>query len=217
VLPRQPGDALRSGSAARVPLMIGGTHDEMRAFASDEAALTAESYRATMTEMFGEQAGGVLAAYPVADYDSPALALATVLTDWGGFVGACPVLRTAEAAAARQPVYMYEFAEDSGQSAGGSPGFPMGSYHGLDLPYVWDLDTAWDQYPALTGAQNRLSATIVGYWSAFARTGEPNRPGQPTWPEFGSAGTVIALSTGGIAPTPYAADHRCALWSGLPR
>ncbi|MCW6004402.1 carboxylesterase family protein [Micromonospora sp. CPCC 205371] len=217
VLPQQPGEALGNGSAARVPLLIGGVRDEMRAFVSDEGALTAERYRAMMIETFGDQAGAVLAAYPVAHHDSPALALAAVLTDWGGFIGACPVLRTAEAAAVHQPVYVYEFAEDSGQVADGFPGFPMGSYHGLDLPYLWDLNTAWDPYPTLTSEQERLSATIIGYWSAFARTGEPSRMGQPPWAEFGSTGTVTELSTSGIAPTPYAADHRCDLWSGLPR
>ena len=53
-----------------------------------------------VTETFGDEADDVLAEYPATDYDSPALALATVLTDWGGQIGACPVLRTAEAAAA---------------------------------------------------------------------------------------------------------------------
>ncbi|MGN9909613.1 carboxylesterase/lipase family protein [Phytohabitans sp. LJ34] len=215
VLPRQPGDALRDGTAARVPLLVGGTHDEMRAFASGAAALTAPEYDAMITATFGDRAGTVLAAYPVTGYASPALALATVLGDWGGFVGACPVLRTAEAAAARQPVYAYEFGEDSGQVT--ADGFPMGSYHGLDLPYTWTVNAAWNQYPPLTTGQRRLSETIIGYWSAFARTGDPNGPGRPRWPDFRSGGTVIGLSTAGVAPVPYAADHHCDLWAALPR
>jgi para-nitrobenzyl esterase len=213
VLPQQPGEALRNGSAARVPLLIGGTRDEMRAFATGEVAMTAEEYSTMITETFGDK--GVLAKYPVTDYSSPAVALATVLGDWGGSIGACPVVRSAKAAAAYQPVYAYEFAEDSGQVTG--EGFPMGSYHGLELPYFWDLNLAWNPYPEPTAAQKRLSATMIGYWSAFARSGNPNGPGRPYWPGFGSAGTVIGLSTSGIAPTPYAADHRCGFWAGLPR
>ncbi|MGH2476003.1 MAG: carboxylesterase family protein, partial [Candidatus Limnocylindrales bacterium] len=135
-------------------------------------------------------------------------------SDWGGFIGACPVLRTARSASAHRPVYAYEFAEDSGQHPGG---FPMGSYHGLDLPYLWDLDVPWNPYPEPNAEQLRLSATMIDYWSAFAHTGDPNGPGRPPWPEFGSTGTVVELSTDGITPTPYAADHRCGLWAGLPR
>ena len=214
VLPQQPADALRNGSAARVPLLVGGTRDEMRAFVWSEAAMTAEKYGTMMTETFGDKAGAVLARYPVADYDSPALALATVLSDWGGSIGVCPVLRTAQAATARQPVYAYEFAEDSGQFRNG---FPMGSYHGLGQPYLWDLDLLWENpYPELTAEQERLSATIVDYVSAFARTGNPNGPSRPDWPKFGSAGTMIELSTSGIAPTPSAANHHCGFWAGLP-
>lgn len=216
VLPWQPGDALRRGSAARVPLLVGGTRDEMRSFVSNMPALPAEEYQTMVTETFGADASVVLEEYPAADYDSPALALSAVLTDWGGAIGACPVLRTAEAAAAHQPVYAYEFTEDSGQE--GPTGFPLGSYHGLDQPYVWDLDPVWgNYYPELTADQWRLSATVIDYWSAFARTGDPNRRGLPYWPEFGATDTVVGLSTGGIAPTPSAAEHRCELWADLPR
>lgn len=213
VLPQQPGDALRNGSAARVPLLVGGTRDEMRAFATRDFALTPEEYRTKLVETFGEQADGVLAAYPVSDYASPAVALATVVGDWGGNIGACPVLRTADAAAARQPVYAYEFTEDSLQVT--EEGFPMGAYHGLDLPYLFDL--SWGPYPELTAEQRRLSATMIDYWSAFARTGNPNGQGRPRWSEYGATGKVLGLSTAGVAPTPSAATHRCDLWKTLPR
>jgi para-nitrobenzyl esterase len=214
VLPQQPGAALRNGTAARVPLLVGGTRDEMRAFVSGET-VTAEVYRTMVVETFGDHADAVLSAYPVTDYESPAVALATMLGDWGGSIGACPVLRTAAAAAGRQPVYAYEFTEESGQVD--ENGFPMGSYHGQDVPYLFDLDTVWDPYPELTEEQWRMSATMIDYWSTFARTGNPNGPGRPRWSSFDRSGTVLGLSTGGIAPTPSATDHRCGLWAGLPR
>jgi para-nitrobenzyl esterase len=215
VLPQQPADAMRTGTAARVPLIVGATRDELRAFATGEFALTAEEYRKKLVETFGDQADAVLAAYPVTEYESPAVALATALGDWGAFVGACPVLRTADAAAARQPVYAYEFREDSKVVT--EEGFPMGSFHGFDMPYLFDLDMLWDPYPELTADQQRLSDMMIDYWSAFARTGNPNGPGRPRWAEYGASGKVLGLSTAGITPTPYAAEHHCGLWAGLPR
>ncbi len=211
MLPRQPRAALRDGTAARVPLLVGGTRDEMRGFVSKVSPLTAEKYAEHLTSAFGERAGAVLAEYPVAAYDTPALALARVLGDWGGSIGSCPALRTARAASAHQPVYAYEFAESTDVPVNG---LPLGSFHGLDLPYLWDLRSA-NPYPELTPAQERLGDTMVAYWSAFARAGDPNGAGRPPWPRFAPGGTVIGLSTGSIAPTPYADDHRCRFWAGV--
>ena len=131
VLPRQPGEALREGYAALVPLLVGGTRDEMRHFvcsASGERP-PRSTYRTMMVEAFGDAADDVLAAYPATDLPEPRARAAAVVSDWGGQIGACPVLRTAEAASAHQPVYAYEFAEDSGQAPG--------------KLYRWAPTTAW--------------------------------------------------------------------------
>ena len=207
MLPRQPGEAIRTGTAARVPLLIGGTRDEMRGFVSNDAGLTEEGYRTMMVETFGAKADLVLAKYPASAYDSPALALATVLSDWGGFIGACPVLRTAQAASKHQPVYAYEFAEDSGQTVP----YAMGAYHSLDLPYVWDVSFP-NNFPPLTAEQKELSTQIIGRWSAFAHTGNG-----PDWPSFDRTGIVLGLTAEGLAPTPYGRTHHCDFWAGLPR
>ncbi len=204
LLPGQPRDALRH---TRVPLLVGGNEHEMRGFVSNEADLTDERYRTMMAETFGAEADAVLAEYP--PVGDPALTLATVLSDWGGYIGACPVLRTAQAAEGR--VYAYEFTEDSGQTFNG---LPAGSYHGLELPYLWRL-TSQNPYPDLTPAQRELSTTITGYWAAFAHSGNPNGADRPHWPRFRGDGSVLELSTSGIAPTTP--DHRCDFWAGMPR
>jgi para-nitrobenzyl esterase len=207
-LPWQPGVAIRFGAAAGVPLLIGSTRDEMRSFvpyAYDLSGkpLTAEGYAGALAEAFGDHAHAVLARYPVRDYPKPVLALSTVLTDWGGRIGACPTLATARAAARFAPVYSYELTEDSGEVIGG---IPFGAPHGSDLPFLFEVPWA-DPAPA------GLSATMVGYWAAFARTGDPNGAGRPVWRSFRSGGTVLGLSSAVIGPTPFAAEHHCGFWT----
>jgi para-nitrobenzyl esterase len=223
VLPGQPIDALAQGAARRIPLLMGTTREEtspLVGFRYDAAGnpLTEPQYRALVEEAFGPDAAAILVRYPVENHLSPAVALSTLLTDWGGRVGACPMLRTAQVATRHSRVFAYELAEDSGQTFSG---FPLGAYHGWDLPFLWDLSIPGSNYPELTAEQQALSHQMIAYWTTFARTGDPNGRGSVPWAEFGSGGaggtedgTVqsLAAGAGGIAPVPFATNHQCDFW-----
>ena len=220
LLPRQPGEALADGAAAGMPLLVGTNRDEMSAFVgrSYDAAgrpLTEPAYRALVEDGFGRDAAAILARYPAADHPSPAVALTTLLTDWGGNVaGACSTLRTAELTARHSRVFAYELAEDSGLAP---RGFPFGAFHGWELAFLWDLSAADFGYPPLTAEQQALSRQMVAYWTSFARTGDPNGPGSPRWAALSpGAGVVqsLAAGDGGIAPAPFAAENQCDFWLG---
>lgn len=213
-LPRQPLDAVADGSAAGVPLLVGTTRDEMRTFVgfAFDPPLTADTYRQQVEQAFGPDADAVLARYPVEAYPSPTLALATVLGDWGRGVGTCPVVETAAAASAHAEVFAYELLEESPVVIGG---YPLGSHHNWDLPFLFHVTIPGSQYPEFTPAQWELSATMIRQWARFAATGDPNGPRLPRWPELGRTGTVLGLASGpdGIAPTPTAETHHCAFWA----
>jgi para-nitrobenzyl esterase len=54
---------------------------------------------------------------------------------------------------------------------------------------------------------------MVAYWTTFARTGDPNRPGSVPWARLGAVdGRVQSLAAGGIATVPFAENHRCDFW-----
>lgn len=58
-------------------------------------------------------------------------------------------------------------------------GRPLGAYHGADIPLVFGNlppDLPW------TDADRRVSGLMMAYWINFARSGDPNGPGLPTWP-----------------------------------
>lgn len=58
-----------------------------------------------------------------------------------------------------------------------------GAYHCSELPFVFDTI---DRVPSATGAGPRahdLARRMSDAWIAFARTGDPNHAGLPTWPK----------------------------------
>ncbi|KAA2258819.1 carboxylesterase family protein [Solihabitans fulvus] len=214
-LPLQPPTALRLGLAARVPLILGGTRDEMRAFVAASydgrrQPVTATQYPEIIRTMFGPSAAeAILARYPADRYPTPSLALATLLGDYGGMLGACTQLPAADAAARRAPVYSYEFAEPDGQ---GLPGFPFGATHGDDVRYFFDSTYSGWTPPPLTEAQQALAGTLIDEWTAFARTGAPG------WPAYRPGGVTLSLSAGGTGPIDLAGEHDCGFWlSRTPR
>lgn len=54
-----------------------------------------------------------------------------------------------------------------------------GAFHSAELWYMFGtLGKCW--HP-MTAADHELSERMVGYWTNFARTGNPNGEGLPPW------------------------------------
>jgi para-nitrobenzyl esterase len=217
VLPSNPADAVRQGRVHPVPVISGATRHEHRLFVGlfYELAgqpVTAAGYPRLLSAAFGSKAQAIAREYPVTEFPSPATAWADILTDrmW-----ASATLEQHEGLARHGPVYAYEFADAGAPMYLPFPSnFPAGAFHASDVPYLFADEKAEG---SLTPAQRALSAQMIGYWTQFARTGDPNHEGAPRWPAFGGATSVLGLApgAGGIAPVDYAAEHRLAFWSGL--
>ncbi|WP_281902613.1 carboxylesterase/lipase family protein [Phytohabitans aurantiacus] len=214
VLPIGPAEAMATGRFARVPVIHGTTRDEHRTFVAaieqfTGHVVTAEDYQAEVQSVLGADAPRVLARYPLADFPSPSVALATVWTDaaW-----ACPALATDRALARHVPTYGYEFADQDAPWAvdGAPPSFPTGAFHAAELQYLFTDE----QFPGpVTPAQWRLADQMIAYWSRFAHTGNPNGPGLPHWALFDDrTGLVRSLAPGRIGTADLGRDHRCGFW-----
>ncbi|MEV5428157.1 carboxylesterase family protein [Streptomyces sp. NPDC052701] len=220
-LPELPPEALRAGRFHPVPVLSGATRDEHRTFvgmlhdAVGEPFTEADYDRALRTA-FGEQpAKRVRAEYPTSAFPSPALAWAAVITDrmWARGTQA-----QHDALARRVPVYAYEFADRDAPMFLPLPGqFDFGAFHAGDIPYLFEDEAA---EPLFTRAQRRLSATMTGYWAAFARTGAPRGAGLPAWPPYRPRPVgrpyTQSLAPGRLGPVDYHREHNLGFWDRMP-
>ncbi len=83
------------------------------------------------------------------------------------------------AAAAGDPVYLYRFDVVPTPLRGVTVGAP----HGAEIPFVFGvMSTLRNVGDRTTDRDRALSATVIDYWTAFAKTGNPNGTGRPAWP-----------------------------------
>lgn len=220
VLPQPAKTAILTNTANRVPILQGTNRDEGRLFAAlmfdfRGTPLTAQSYTAVVTQMFGPAAPLVLSQYPAGS--TPSLAFGALMTDMGF---ACPARTINRAAATTYSVYAYEFDDPNapvdftpyGLPPGTPAPFPMGSYHGAEVPYIFRSASA---STFMTSAQLALSDKMIQYWASFAANGVPQ--GTPAWSRYVlQTDQVQSLKPNGVAATTqFAADHKCAFWAGF--
>jgi para-nitrobenzyl esterase len=221
VLTQPINSAFRSGEFNRVPLIEGSNHDEFTLF----AALNIEFVFGQLPQFFypiaiplllsniGSDAdpAAVMAQYRVTDYPSVLVALATIGTD---AVFACPARRTAQAVSQYVPTFAYEFNDPNAPQIFVPPAsFPYKAYHAAEVQYLFDVPDQRDA-PDLNADQQSLARAMVGYWTQFARVGDPNNASAPQWPAYTAANDLFMSLK---PPTPaveagFAADHKCAFW-----
>jgi para-nitrobenzyl esterase len=223
ILTQTPGAAFASGQFNKVPVISGSNHDEYRLFVALQydlgvGPLTDAEYPAAVAAFAGQPFGStrvqaLLAEYPLSNFPPPAgvmsapLALGALGTD---DLFSCPVRNADLVLAPQVPVYAYEFHDETAPAVLPEQiSFPLGDAHEAELFYLFG-DTPQD---FLTPNQIVLSDFMLGYWTQFAKTLDPNSSGAPVWPQYSAGGSFESL----IAPTPetesdasFDTDHNCS-------
>ncbi len=219
VLPQTVRSAFDTGQFNRVPVIEGSNHDEWRLFVAQTEAttgvpLTAAGYIPAIAATLGvplSVATAIAAEYPLADYPSPSVALGAVGTD---VVFACNARISARQLSRFVPTYQYEFDDPAAPMLFFPPvSFPTGAYHAAELQYLFNLPRTPVPSPGLTPQQEQLSEVMVGYWTQFARRGDPNSAGVPSWPQYGASDQFQSLQPATpTTKTGFTTDHKCAFW-----
>ena len=177
VVPRTDTEAFATGRMLHIPLIVGGNSDEGRAFTKYWPIHSAAEVRAYAEQNFGASANGMLSLYGLDREGAITPGLAYAFDDTQFNYG---VRGLARGMAAVEPkVWRYVFTH----SPGGEKTPPT---HSEELDYVFGNLGAprWVPRSPMDATDRRLSDTMMGAWTRFAQTGDPNGGGMPSWPHF---------------------------------
>jgi para-nitrobenzyl esterase len=217
VLTTDPPAGVAAGRAKGIDVMIGTTRDEVHAFFINNDAL-ASIDRAGMAKALAPAAGtraeAVVAAYAkrLPGVTPPAL-FAALQTD---AMFRLPSLRFADAQSKHARAYVYRFDWRPTADA------PYGAAHCIELPFVFGNFADWDAAPVpptmLKGgdrtAMTRLSHQMMGAWTAFAKSGDPNHAGLPKWEPWSRANRRSLLFDAETRAATGVDDEIEAVWRG---
>jgi len=221
VLTQTPKAAFASGQFTRVPVMSGTNHDEWRLFVAAQydlngAPLTNSEYPTAVDALFGPTVGPmVLGFYPLPaspPANAASLALSAAGTDG---IFSCPARLADQSLSRYVTTYAYEFNDENAPPEIGfsNLSFPLGAFHDAEQQYLMNV-SLFPLPPNFTPDQKQLSQTMITYWTNFAKTGDPNSAGVPTWPPYTSAADQFQSL---IPPDPtvessFATNHLCTFW-----
>jgi len=220
VLPADPFDVLQQNGSP-VPLLIGSTSMEESGNTPQEDPLATPpldeaGYETAVHNLFDPIQPGagnqVLALYPSSSYPAPAYAWIAVNTDYS-WTAPTRTLARAVAGANRPAVwrYIYTHAYENDPSL-----TPYGAFHTAELPFVFGnpASTPWGPHTP-TPAEITFAGQMMGYWSQFAKTGNPNAAGSTLWPRYDASEAMLQLDDTQVVINGYR-NAQCDYFSTLP-
>jgi para-nitrobenzyl esterase len=192
-----PGDQYvlySQGKFNDTPVLIGTNSNEGGLFV--QGPITGDQFEKSIRTQYAANADALLAAYPHAS-DAQALQSSRDIFRETAFAWPTWAWARLQSEKGKHPAYVYYFDVRA-------PGQPDGSNHGSEMPYVFgNIDV-----PAIGGSKpdKATSDQVMGYWTNFAKTGNPNGPGLPEWPAFTTANQQVRVigTDPGAKPVPNA-------------
>ncbi|WP_416673990.1 carboxylesterase family protein [Egbenema bharatensis] len=174
-----PGEILRQGEAANVPILIGTT--------SADLPVTFPPLENPFS-FFGAAAERAIVTYNPDGTLPPGAVITTIAADITMHEPARFVARQMRTAG--NPAWLYRF----GYVAESLRSEVLGAEHASELPYLFDtLDARYGE--AVTESDRAMAQLFHTYFANFAKSGDPNGEGLPPWTQTDSAQPDLMMFT----------------------
>ncbi len=187
-MPEKVGAIFARGEQAQIPLLAGWNSSEMgRPIAMNPKKPTPETFPEELKKQFGERAADALRVYPASTSEETLRSAADLASDMFISYSTWKWIE-AHVKTGHAPVYRYRFDRDLPD-----PKMPLsfGAFHAVDIEYAFNtLDSKKADWQP---ADRQTALTMATAFANFIKTGNPNGPGVPEWPEFGKTRQVMHL------------------------
>lgn len=189
-LPYQPSDAAALELAKEVPLLVGSTKTEFGPFNPATRVASLDDAKTTLQKRFGAQSEAYQTALQKA-YPGTLRPSDYLDVDINFRAGTVRQADQKAGVSGAAPVYMYVFTWNSPVNDG-----MYKSMHCMELPFVFDNIARCEEMTGGGPEAHALADRMSRAWVAFARTGNPNHKGLPTWPAYSAQnGSAMLFDT----------------------
>ncbi len=195
IIPEDPSTCSRSGRQNPVDVLVGSNKDDL-SFGPARPA-TPEQFEQAAAPRWGALADQFLKLYPHATDEEASKSQADTSND--GAFWHMRLFADYQKKQGRQ-AWLFYFAQNPPGPAG-QPSFPAA--HASEIPYVFNNlgkpalfpDPSDPALSAASAPDRKVADQMSSYWANFARTGNPNGAGLPTWQEHqvGASDRAIIL------------------------
>lgn len=221
VLPALADEIFRVGDQNKVPVIVGSLSDEGSTLYAGMAEPGRAAFEAGLRDQYGNQADALLTAY-ARELDASTRTAGQAIAADRNFTW--QMRAWARAVGETNDVYLYFFSHAPPVFRLYMPDRPhldypagrrgAGAYHSGDLAYAFGnvglVGVDWN------ARDRELSDQMSQYWANFAKTGDPNGEGLPTWPRYDRDGEpALEFATYGTAATSKVRETKLDLFDGV--
>ena len=215
ILPDSVDHIFAAGRQNDVPVMMGFNSNEGASFAHER---TLRAFHAVTAKEMGDRAAEYAKLYPATD-DVSATRSSEMASRDNHFAWQTWTWARLQTATGKSPIYYYNFALrppiPANDPAVEREPVDWGAHHSAEIPYVFGnfVPDTWRWRDQDRG----LSRIMSAYWVNFAKTGNPNGKGLPSWKSYDPAQPSRMIFDEAPSQRPIADLDHLAFWDSLAK